>query len=133
MVHASGIGRVSAELKNTSNKFKTLNQKIGSNAEVNVIRLLQTRCWSLSFRGFRTRIAEIDLIFEKEINGETHVLLIEVKSLNNSWRAFERIHKNQLLKLQKNCISFSMKFNKIKFKAYVVWVDNDNKITFVEV
>lgn len=95
---------------------------------MNVIKLMQSKKWILCFQGLKTHIAEIDLIFEK---GED-ILLVEVKTLNNSWRAFERIHKDQLFKLQSNLVLFSRKFRGFSFRSYVAWVDPQNKITFVE-
>ena len=124
-VQVSGIAKASVESKNISGKSQTK----GYRAELNVIRLLQSKKWILCFHGLKTDIAEIDLIFEKD----NQVLLIEVKTLNNPWRAFQRIHKKQLFRLQKNFILFSQKFKKIKFRALVAWVDPQNKITFVEI
>ena len=98
-----------------------------------MVRLLRSKGWILDYQGLKTEIAEIDLIFEKEDSEGFQVLLIEVKSLNDPWRAFERIHKKQLTKLHKNFILFSLKFKKIKIKALVAWVDPQNKITFVEI
>ena len=124
-VLAHGIGKVSAELKSTSGK----SQSSGYLAELNVIKLLQSNNWILCFQGFKTPIAEIDLIFEKE----NEILLIEVKTLNNSWRAFQRIENKQLSKLQKNFILFSRRYKTLNFRALVAWVDPQNKITFVEI
>lgn len=119
--------------KNTSSKSPTYAQKIGLCAEENVIKLLISKNWSLCYRRLKTKIAEIDLVFEKTERLQTEVLLIEVKRLNESWRAFERIHSKQLIKLQKNFILFSATFKNIKFRSYVAWVDPQNKITFVEI
>ena len=94
-----------------------------------MVRLLQTKNWTLCFQGLKTIIAEIDLIFEKD----DEVILIEVKTLNEEWRAFERIHNKQLLNLQKNYILLSEKFKNLRFRVFVAWVDPKNQITFVEV
>lgn len=98
-----------------------------------MVRLLRSKEWILDYQGLKTEIAEIDLIFEKEDSEGLHVLLIEVKSLNDPWRAFERIHQKQLKKLHQNLILFSLKFKNIRIKALVAWVDPQNKITFVEI
>ncbi len=111
-----------AELKNTS-------QVKGFSAEQSVIKLLKSKNWNLEFHRFKTEVAEIDLIFEK--SGE--VILVEVKTLNNSWRAFDRIQGSQLKKLELNLFLFRKKFNDIKFRAYVAWVSPENKISFVEI
>ncbi|MEK6628776.1 MAG: YraN family protein [Bdellovibrionota bacterium] len=113
------------ESKSISGKAQTT----GYLAEANVIKLLQSKKWILCFQGLKTDIAEIDLIFEKS----NEVILIEVKTLNNSWRAFERIHKKQLFKLQSNRVVFSQKFRRYKFRAYVAWVDKQNRVSFVDV
>lgn len=129
LAQASGIAKASAESKNISGKARTEGQKAGYKAEANVIKLLQSKKWILCFQGLKTDIAEIDLIFEKA----DEVILIEVKTLNNSWRAFERIHKKQLFKLQSNLVLCSRRFRSYKFRAYVAWVDSQNRISFVEV
>lgn len=129
MVHASGIAKASAELKNISGKAQTAGQKAGYRAEANVVKLLQSKKWVLCFQGLKTDIAEIDLIFEKS----DEIIFIEVKTLNNSWRAFERIQKKQLLKLQSNLVLFSRRFRGYRFRAFVAWVDSQNRISFVEV
>ena len=72
-------------------------------------------------------MAEIDLIFTKE----NRIILVEVKRLSHPWRAFERIGKKQLIALHKNLILFSALFNKHEVKAYVCWVDQRNKATFI--
>jgi Holliday junction resolvase-like predicted endonuclease len=110
------------ELKNTS-------AVKGFKAEQSVIKLLESKNWNLEFQRLKTEIAEIDLIFEK--SGE--VILVEVKTLNNSWNAFERIQSQQLKKLEMNLFLFRKKFNDINFRAFVAWVSPENKISFVEV
>ena len=127
-VRVSGIAKVSPASKNISGRLN-ISQRRGHQAELSVIRLLQTKNWSLCFQGLKTIIAEIDLIFEKE----DQVILIEVKTLNDEWRAFDRIHDRQLMNLQKNYILLSEKFKKIRFRVFVAWVDPKNRITFVEV
>ncbi len=94
-----------------------------------VINLLEKNNWILAFHRLKTPIAEIDLIFEKD----EQVLLIEVKTLNDSWRAFGRIQEKQLTGLRKNFIFFSNRFKTFNFKVLVAWVDQKNQITFVDV
>ena len=106
---------------------------MGLRAEANVVKLLKSKNWRLCYHRLKTKIAEIDLVFEKTEQMETQVLLIEVKSLNESWRSFERIHLKQLNKLKKNFIFFSTTFKHIKVRSYIAWVDPKNKITFVEI
>lgn len=126
MVQARGIVKVLPVLKSTA---KNDQHKKGQVAEQSVVRLLQNKNWVLCFHGLRTVVAEIDLIFIKK----NQVLLIEVKTLDNSWRAFDRIHQNQLMKLQYNLVMFTRKINEIKFRAFVAWVDKENKISFTEI
>lgn len=125
MVLASGIARVLVESKSISGK----SQRIGYRAELNVIKLLESKNWSLCFQNLKTTIAEIDLIFEKT----DQIILIEVKTLNDSWRAFERIQPKQIEKLQKNLTLFAYKFRDKNFRAFIAWVDRENKISFIEV
>lgn len=131
LVQVSGIAKVSAELKSSSAHptISSRSQYLGYIAEYNVIKLLESRAWNLQFYRLKTEVAEIDLVFEK--SGE--VLLLEVKTLNNSWRVFDRIHPTQLRRLQSNLFLFRRKFRQIKFRAYIVWVSPENKISFVEV
>jgi Holliday junction resolvase-like predicted endonuclease len=110
------------ELKNTS-------AVKGFRAEQSVIKLLESKKWNLEFQRLKTEIAEIDLVFEK--SGD--VILVEVKTLNNSWNAFERIHSHQLRKLELNLFLFRKRFNDINFRAFVAWVSPENKISFVEI
>lgn len=119
------------ELKSTfvAPPLKGFSQFLGYKAEYNVIKLMQSRNWNLQFHRLKTEIAEVDLIFEK--SGE--VLLLEVKTLNNSWRAFDRINSSQVKRLQTNLLFFRRKFRQIKFRAYIVWVSPENKISFIEV
>ncbi len=83
--------------------------------------------WTLEYQRMRTTIAEIDLIFSKK----NEILLVEVKKLDNPWRSFERIHKNQLNKLRKNLIFLATNIRNYNFKATVCWVDQQNQVSFV--
>ncbi|MBC7420683.1 MAG: YraN family protein [Bdellovibrio sp.] len=117
-------------LKSTSqNPHYKKSQSLGLAAEVSVIEKMKHNSWSLSFQRARTKIAEIDLIFEKQ----NRVALIEVKALNNSWRAFERIGVKQTQKLQVNLIFLASQFKEFKFFAAICWVDKKGKVYFVEV
>jgi Holliday junction resolvase-like predicted endonuclease len=89
---------------------------------------MQKQGWVILFQRAKTQIGEIDLIFEKN----NKILLIEVKKLNNSWRAFERIGAKQANKLQNNLIYFSNRFRQFQFFAQLCWVDRLQKVYFVE-
>ena len=116
------------ELKSTYLSL-TKNQIQGQRAEAAVIFLLEKKGWSLEFQRCRTRFAEIDLIFLKK----NQVILVEVKKLDNSWRAFERIKQQQFQSLQKNLNLFNYHFSRLQVLAYVSWVDQENKVSFVAV
>lgn len=90
---------------------------------------MQSRGWNLAFHRFKTVVAEIDLIFEKK----DQVILVEVKKLNNDWRAFERISAGQLLRLRSNLLLFSQNFRVYKIEAFVAWVDVNNKVSFCRI
>jgi Holliday junction resolvase-like predicted endonuclease len=104
-------------------------QHAGYSAEVAVAQLLRTHGWNLCFHSLKTQIAEIDLV----LNKNKKVLLIEVKTLDSPWRSFQRIHSDQLLKLQKNLSVFSFKLQTYSCQAYVAWVDKANKVSFVSI
>lgn len=124
MVLASGIGRVSAESKSISGR----SQRWGYKAELQVIRLLQTKKYQLIVQRFKTQVAEIDLILARE----QEILLIEVKTLENNWRAFDRISESQSHKLKLNLVFLSRRFPSYSWRAFVAWVDCKNQISFVE-
>ena len=128
MALQSGIVKPLPELKSTC-PSSTKNQMQGARAEAAVVFLLEKKGWVLEFQRCRTRYSEIDLIFSKK----NLLILIEVKKLDNSWRAFERIQTQQLQGLQKNLILFSYHFSGLKVSAYVSWVSWDYKVSFVAI
>lgn len=89
---------------------------------------MQSRGWQLLFQRAKTSIAEIDLIFQND----RKILLVEVKKLNDAWRAFERIGDQQIQKLQSNLILFSSKYPQFKLFAQLCWVDQKDKVYFVD-
>jgi Holliday junction resolvase-like predicted endonuclease len=112
-------------LKNSS---ETIKFDSGLKSELAVVRLLQNRKYICEFHRFKTKIAEIDLIFSKG----NRILLVEVKSLNNDWRAFERIGQDQQIKLKNNLGLFSRAIPNYEFSAWVCWVNKSNIISFAE-
>ena len=92
-------------------------------------KLLQSKGWKLIFHRLKTKVSEIDLVFEKE----NKILLIEVKNLTERWRVFQRITPRQQLKLKANQLLFHLNFKGIEVRAYVAWVDQKNKISFCSV
>jgi Holliday junction resolvase-like predicted endonuclease len=83
----------------------------------------------LIFHRFKTKVSEIDLIFEKE----EQILLVEVKKLTQPWRSFQRISSNQQLKLKANNLLFSLNFKDKKTRSYVAWVNQKNIVTFCSI
>jgi Holliday junction resolvase-like predicted endonuclease len=82
--------------------------------------------WNLIFQRLKTRIAEIDLVFERN----DKIILIEVKTLNSVWRANQRINLKQINKLKANRTVLSFFSKKKKVDAFVAWVSPLNVITF---
>ncbi len=101
----------------------------GYKSELAVIKLLTQENWQLAFHRLKTVISEIDLIFEKE----NKILLVEVKSLNENWRSFERIGGRQLDRLKQNKLSFAFLCRDKKIEALVAWVNKKNEISFVKI
>ena len=134
LVLQSGIVKPSQEFASTAdhfkvNQFKNKNLNDGYRAEVAVIRLLRQRNWVLECQRVRTTIAEIDLIFSKGHD----VMLIEVKRLDDPWRAFERIGHLQVQALKKNLFFLSVNLKMYSFCAAVCWVDDQNRVSFVRI
>ena len=153
LVLASGIVKPSVESKNslrkktqaqketnsltTTQKFKkkpadqthSLFYRKGFNSEQKVITHLRNYGWELQFQRLITSIAEIDLIFQK--GHEIH--LIEVKTLSDPWRSFERISEKQIQKLKMNQLYFASVFkNQFQFASWVAWVTKE-KIEYVRI
>ncbi|MGZ3690460.1 MAG: YraN family protein [Pseudobdellovibrio sp.] len=101
----------------------------GFNAEMAVVKLLTAENWQFIFYRLKTTISEIDLVFEKN----NKILLIEVKSLNENWRSFERIGGRQLDRLKQNKLVFSFLFKDKIIEACVAWVNRKNEISFVKI
>lgn len=126
MVQQSGIVKRLPESKNT---YQNKNFQNGYNAEKATIYLMNKKGWELVFQRLVTDVAEIDLVFIKK----EKVVLLEVKKLDQIWRSFQRIDPNQIQKLQKNRILFKSFFSNLDFLSYVVWVNSENRISFVEI
>lgn len=88
--------------------------------------MLKTKNWQLIFHRLKTRVAEIDLVFEKG----PQIILVEVKTLNNRWRADQRLSHKQLIKLKMNSTALSYFAKKKHLEAYVAWVEKNNVVTF---
>lgn len=101
----------------------------GVDAELVVRKYFLSRGWGIL--GERTKFdgVEVDLIVEKE----KRRVLLEVKSLDCSWRAFERVGSKQIQRLKyvllgerrRNCV------RNIKVDGFVVFVLSDEKLHFI--
>lgn len=115
--------QVANQLKHRKNIIK------GFYSEQKVIDELSFHGWTLQFQRLVTEIAEIDLIFQKE----NQIYLVEVKTLDDSWRSFERISDRQIRKLKLNQLYFSSVFkNQFQFASFVAWVTK-KKIEYVRI
>ncbi len=114
MEQVHGTEKVFLELKNLSNPH----HRRGLESEIKVIKNLQSQNWKLLAHRTKTIFAEIDLIFQQN----KEILLIEVKSLNSEWSAFNRISQAQFLGLQKNQIYLQKHFRGFQVNAKVAWV-----------
>ena len=129
LVLARGIVKLSAASKSTSqNKRHQRNQAIGLDSEARVIEQMANDRWQLLFQRAKTEIAEIDLIFQKK----NQIRLIEVKTLNDSWRSFQRISHRQIQKLILNQIYFTQVVDSHDVSCWVAWV-GDQKIEYVQI
>lgn len=90
---------------------------------------MESKGWKLVFQRLKTKIAEIDLVFEKE----EKIALIEVKKLSEDWRVFQRWHPLQQMRFQANIVLFSRKFQDKKIKGFVAWVRDRKPVVFVEI
>ncbi len=78
--------------------------------------------YQLMAQRYQVQKVEIDLIFKKDQNW----LLVEVKFLDNTWRAAERVSRKQIQRLQK--INQYLKFNrKIKSLVFVIALVEKNR------
>lgn len=111
------------------NSFISINQFKGVACEKAVTYLLLKRGWHLEFQRARTIISEIDLIFSKD----KKIILVEVKKLDESWQAFERIGKKQFRGLWCNLNLFTYQFTEWQVLAYIAWVNRKNEVTFLSV
>lgn len=119
-----------AESKSTSVSPKRVQSRLkGLQSEQKVIDHLLKLSWSLEFQRAKTRVAEVDLVFRKSYD----VRLIEVKTLDDPWRSFERISENQIQKLISNQLYFSSLLGKkFQMSCYVAWV-GQKQIDFVRI
>lgn len=133
---ASGTEKPLPELKNTLSKKYLKNQNLGLTAELKVIRYLEALNWKILGHRMKTSVAEVDIVIQKN----KEIRLIEVKSLDNPWRVFQRISPRQVQKLLLNQIFFINSYSGFEVSAYVAWVgsrknlaNSNNEIKFVKV
>lgn len=101
----------------------------GEHAELVVRKYFLSRGWRISAERTKFDGVEIDLIVEKE----NRRVLLEVKHLDQHWRAFERVGTKQIQRLKyvllgqrrKNCV------RNIRVDGYVVFVLPGEKLHFI--
>ncbi len=99
-----------------------MNAAKGSWAEAIVREHLEKKTYQLMAQRYQIQSVEIDLVFKKNQDW----LLVEVKYLDNCWRAGERVSKKQINRLQK--INQYLRFNKkIKRIGFVIALVEKNK------
>lgn len=100
----------------------------GLNCEKKVIRLLQSQGWRLLGHRFKTRIAEIDLIFQKD-----HSLrLIEVKSVSDWNFVAYRVSKRQKQRLFNAYRYFQQRYSQ-DILLDLALVPAEGEILFIEI
>lgn len=118
----------SAASKNTSKLTDKFHQR-GADAEAVVRKYFLSNGWSISSERTKFDGVEVDLVVEKE----KRRVLLEVKYLDQYWRAFERVGTKQIQRLKyvllgerrRNCV------RNIKVEGYVVFVLSDGKLHFI--
>lgn len=86
-----------------------------------------SRGWSISSERTKFDGVEVDLIVEKE----NRKVLLEVKYLDDTWRAFERVGTKQIQRLMYVLLGMRKKLRNIKVEGYVVFVLKDGKLQFI--
>ena len=69
----------------------------GVESENRVIKELMSQGWQVLHHRYKTKLAEIDIIFKKQ----NHIRLIEVKSISNWDFVNYRVSKKQKIRLQR--------------------------------
>ena len=85
------------------------------------------RGWSISNQRTKFEGVEVDLIVEKA----GRRVLLEVKFLNHSWRAFERVGTKQIQRLKYVLYGMRKRERLLKVEGYVVFVMPDAKLHFI--
>jgi Holliday junction resolvase-like predicted endonuclease len=116
------------ELKNTSNSFSLNKSQIkGLQAEQRVRDFFISRKWNIVSERSIVDDTEIDLIVDQH----DRKVILEVKYLDNHWRAFERVHTNQIKRLKKVLLSERLRTTYKKIEGYVVFVSSDGSMKFI--
>lgn len=97
-----------------------------------MLRLLGRHGFEAVAHGLKTTAGEVDLILIREDGKKNLLLLIEVKSLSDGWRAFERVAPAQLRRLRANRQLLAA-FPGCRARAFVAWVERGNRVSLVEV
>jgi len=92
-----------------------------------VRKYFQSKGWRVSSERTKFDGVEVDLIVEKE----NRRVLLEVKYLDNSWRAFERVGTKQIQRLKYVLLGMRKNLRNIRVDGYVVFVLQDGKLQFI--
>lgn len=85
--------------------------------------------FEIEFQNIKLKFGEVDLVCRRN-----HlIILLEVKCLNNEWRSFERISQKQLNRLHLNRNLIFNFFPQYEVRSFVVWVDKNCRIQFIEI
>lgn len=85
------------------------------------------RGWSISSERTKFDGVEVDLIVEKA----NRRVLLEVKYLNHSWRAFERVGTKQIQRLKYVLLGMRRHERLLKVEGYIVFVLPDSRLHFI--
>ena len=120
----------SAALKSTCSVAQRSTYKFhqqGKEAEAVVQSYFLCRGWSISSARSKFDGVEVDLIVEKA----NRRVLLEVKYLNHSWRAFERVGTKQIQRLKYVLLGMRRQERLLKIEGYVVFVLPDKQLHFI--
>jgi Holliday junction resolvase-like predicted endonuclease len=96
-------------------------------AEAVVRKFFLSKGWSISSERTKFDGVEVDIIVEKD----KRRVLLEVKHLDNTWRAFERIGTKQIQRLKYVLLGLRKIERTLKIEGYVVFVLNNEKLHFI--
>ena len=100
----------------------------GLDAELRVIKQLTSEGWDLSHHRFKTKMAEVDLIFSRS----SQIRIIEVKSISNWDFVAYRVSKKQKQRLIQ-VYNYFQQYIKGEIVLELALVPVDGEIIFIEI